>query len=244
MITVDFTLLPVGPGHRVLDLGCGGGRHAFEVYRRGADIVAFDQNENDLAAVADMFAAMRAEGEAPADATAETVKGDALAMPFDDGAFDRVIAAEIFEHIPHDTAAMAELYRVLRPGGIAAVTVPSWLPERLCWALSEEYHTNEGGHIRIYTRAELEAKLKAAGFAVGPHHHAHALHAPYWWIKCAVGPSNDDHPLAVAYHRLLVWDMMRAPALTRTAERLLNPAIGKSVVVYVRKPLAGAGRRG
>ena len=86
-------------------------------------------------------------------ATAETVKGDALAMPFDDNSFDRVIAAEIMEHIPHDTAAMAEMYRVLRPGGIAVVTVPSWLPERVCWALSEEYHTVEGGHIRIYTRA-------------------------------------------------------------------------------------------
>ncbi|PSK97455.1 methyltransferase family protein [Murinocardiopsis flavida] len=199
-------------------------------------MVAFDQNENDLADVATMFAAMRDEGEAPAAAEAETVKGDALNMPFDDGAFDRVIAAEIFEHIPHDTAAMADLYRVLAPGGIAAVTVPSWLPERVCWALSEEYHTNEGGHVRIYTRAELEAKLKAIGFEIGPHHHAHALHTPFWWIKCAVGTANDDHPLAAAYHRLLVWDILQAPRATRVAERLLNPLIGKSVVVYLRKP--------
>lgn len=200
-------------------------------------MVAFDQNENDLAEVATMFAAMRAEGEAPAGTEAETVKGDALGMPFDDGSFDRVIAAEIFEHLPHDTAAMAELYRVLRPGGIAAVTVPSWLPERLCWALSEDYHTVEGGHVRIYTRAELEAKLKAAGFAIGPHHHAHALHAPYWWLKCAVGTDDDRHPAVKAYHRLLVWDMLQAPPATRLAEKALNPVIGKSVVVYVRKPL-------
>ncbi|GLU46699.1 methyltransferase [Nocardiopsis ansamitocini] len=242
LITVDFTLFPVGPGNRVLDLGCGGGRHAFEIYRRGADVVAFDQNENDLADVATMFTAMRSEGEAPGGAEAETVKGDALDMPFDDASFDRVVAAEIMEHIPHDTAAMAELYRVLKPGGIAAVTVPSWLPERICWALSEEYHTNEGGHIRIYTRAELEAKLKATGFEIGPHHHAHALHAPYWWIKCAVGTDNDTHPLASAYHRMLVWDMFTSPRVTRIAERLLNPLIGKSVVVYLRKPRGeGAG---
>lgn len=200
-------------------------------------MVAFDQNTTDLADVATMFAAMRAEGEAPADTEAETVKGDALDMPFDDASFDRVIAAEIFEHLPHDTAAMAELYRVLRPGGIAAVTVPSFLPERLCWALSEDYHTAEGGHVRIYTRAELQAKLKAAGFVLGPHHHAHALHAPYWWLKCAVGTDDDAHPAVQAYHRMLVWDMLQAPPVTRIAEKALNPLIGKSVVVYVRKPL-------
>ncbi|PRY02088.1 class I SAM-dependent methyltransferase [Allonocardiopsis opalescens] len=238
MLTVDFNRFPVRPGDRVLDLGCGGGRHAFELYRRGAAVVAFDRDEAELAGVAGMFAAMRAEGEAPEGARAEAVAGDALALPFPDGSFDRVVAAEILEHIPDDTRAMAELFRVLRPGGIAAVTVPSWLPERVCWALSEEYHTVEGGHIRIYTRAELEAKLKAAGFRIGPHHHAHALHAPYWWIKCAVGVDADEHPAARLYHRLLVWDIMKRPWLTRSAERLLNPLIGKSVVVYLRRPPA------
>ena len=67
-------------------------------------------------------------------------------------------------------------------------------------------------------------------------HHAHALHAPYWWLKCAVGVDKGEHPLVKGYHRMLVWDMMRAPRVTRLAERLLNPLIGKSLVVYLRKP--------
>ena len=175
---------------------------------------------------------------------ARTVTGDALAMPFPDDSFDRVIISEVLEHIPHDTAAITELYRVLRPGGVAAVTVPSWLPERLCWALSEDYHTTPGGHVRIYTRAELQAKLKAQGFRIGPHHHAHALHTPYWWIKCSVGPHNDEHPLARAYHRLLVWDILSAPKITRRTEQLLNPIAGKSLVVYVRKPLGTTPAKG
>jgi SAM-dependent methyltransferase len=220
----------------VLDLGCGGGRHAFEVYRRGADVVALDMNAAELHDVAVMFAAMREAGEAPDGTAAGTAVGDATAMPFADGCFDRVIAAEILEHILDDQRAMNELARVLKPGGRAAVTVPSWLPERVCWALSEDYHNTPGGHVRIYTRVELEAKLKRSGLAVGGHHHAHGLHSPYWWLKCAVGVHDDRHPLARAYHRLLVWDIMKRPAVTRLAERALNPVLGKSLVVYLQKP--------
>jgi SAM-dependent methyltransferase len=220
----------------VLDLGCGAGRHAFEVYRRGADVVAFDMNPAELRDVAIMFDAMRAAGEAPAGADARTAAGDATAIPFADASFDCVIAAEVLEHILDDQGAIDELARVLRPGGLAAVTVPSWLPERLCWALSEDYHNTPGGHVRIYTRVELEAKLKRSGLTVGGHHHAHGLHSPYWWLKCAVGVHNDGHPLARAYHKLLVWDIMKRPLLTRAAERVLNPLLGKSLVIYLRKP--------
>ncbi|MFV2172857.1 class I SAM-dependent methyltransferase [Actinomadura sp. LOL_016] len=237
MLTVDFQRFRVAPGDRILDMGCGAGRHAFELYRRGAHVVAFDQDADELAGVEKMFGAMRLAGEVPADAAAETVRGDALELPFPDDHFDAIVASEVLEHIPDDMRAMRELMRVLRPGGRLAATVPSWLPERVCWALSEDYHTAPGGHVRIYTRAELEAKLKSTGFAVGGHHHAHGLHAPYWWIKCAVGVENDGNPLAKAYHQLLVWDIMKRPLATRVAEQVLNPLIGKSVVVYCNKPV-------
>jgi hypothetical protein len=133
---------------------------------------------------------------------------------------------------------MAEVHRVLRPGGVIAITVPTWFPERICWALNEEYHAPfvTGGHVRIFTEAELRRKMRASGLVPGTSHHAHALHSPYWWLKCAVGPTNTDHPLVRAYHRLLVWDITKAPKVTRLTERLLNPVLGKSLVVYARKP--------
>ncbi len=238
MLTVDFDRLGLAAGERVLDMGCGAGRHAFEIYRRGADVVAFDHDGDELAGVLDLFAAMRDAGEVPAGAESDIKQGDALSMPFADEEFDRVVAAEVLEHIRDDTVAIAELVRVLRRGGTIAVTVPRWFPEKVCWALSDAYHEVEGGHVRIYSRGELVAKLEAAGLVLVDKHHAHALHAPYWWVRCAVGVDNEAHPLARAYHRVLVWDIMRRPRATQLAERALNPLLGKSVVLYLRKPHA------
>jgi SAM-dependent methyltransferase len=239
LLTVDFSKFPINPGDRVLDLGCGAGRHAFEAYRRGARVVAADLDLAELSPVRSMFAAMRAEGEAGPPAGAAAFSADATNLPFPDGAFDAVIAAEILEHLPNDAAAMAEITRVLRPGGTVAVTVPAWLPERICWALSSDYHEVPGGHVRIFTRGELTAKLAAAGLEPLGSHHAHGLHSAYWWLKCAVGVHDDDHPLVQAYHRLLVWDIMRKPALTRLSEAALNPLIGKSLVIYAKKTNPG-----
>lgn len=236
MLTVDFDRLGLRRGDRVLDMGCGAGRHAFEMYRRGGDVIAFDQDGDELAGVLDLFGAMRDAGEVPDGAEADIKQGDALSLPFADAEFDRVVAAEVLEHIPDDEAAIAELARVLRPGGTMAVTVPRWLPEKVCWALSDAYHEVEGGHVRIYRGHELVARLEAAGLVYEGRDHAHGLHAPYWWLKCAVGVTDDRHPAVRAYHRMLVWDIMEKPLATRLAERALNPLIGKSLVLYLRKP--------
>ena len=88
----------------------------------------------------DVFVAMAEAGEVPDGAEADVKEGDALSLPFADGEFDRVVAAEILEHVPADIQALAELVRVLRPGGTIALTVPRWLPEVICWKLSDEYH--------------------------------------------------------------------------------------------------------
>jgi SAM-dependent methyltransferase len=235
VLTVDFRKFPINPGERVLDIGCGAGRHAFELYRRGAHVVAADLDVEELGPVNGMLAAMRAAGDIPPRAGAVALCADTTNMPFPGNCFDKVIASEILEHVPDDRLAMAEIARILRPGGVAAVTVPSWLPERVCWALSREYHEVPGGHVRIFTKSELTGKLTAVGLTVTGSHHAHGLHAPYWWLKCAVGVGNDKHPAVRGYHKLLVWDIMRGPAATRLAEKALNPVVGKSLVMYAVK---------
>ena len=229
MLTVDYERLSVHKGQLLLDLGCGRGRHTFEALRRGASVVASDLDPGVLKEVRDMAGAMQLAGET--EAGFDCVPGDATRLPFSDASFDRVIASEVFEHIPDDETGYAEVARVTRPGGLVAVTVPRFWPERVCWALSTDYHANAGGHVRIYKRPEVEAKLERAGLRPYSFHHSHALHAPYWWLKCAIGDAAPSR----GYHRMLVWQIEKAPSLLDRVEHSLNPVLGKSLVVYAQR---------
>jgi SAM-dependent methyltransferase len=235
MVTVDFDRLDLAPGARVLDLGCGSGRHTAAAYRRpGARVVGVDLARGDLAAARQrlqLHDRLDAHGRGRWDLCA----GNALRLPFADGCFDLVVCAEVLEHVRADGGVLTEIARVLRPGGELAVSVPRRGPERLCWRLSADYAAAEGGHVRIYRKPALCARLRRAGLEPHRHHYAHSLHTPFWWLKCLVGPRRTDARLVNLYHRFLVWDLMKKPRLTRALERLLNPILGKSLVVYCKK---------
>lgn len=192
MITVDYDRLGLRAGEHMLDLGCGFGRHAYEAMRRGASVIACDLGLAELQQVHAMYASMVEAHELPDGVHCQSVNGDATKLPFADEAFDRVLASEVFEHIPDDEAAFAELFRVLKPGGTMAVTIPARLAEKVCWMLSNDYHAPAvpGGHVRIYAKSEVQAKMRASGAEPIDSHHAHGLHAPYWWLRCAVGPAK------------------------------------------------------
>jgi SAM-dependent methyltransferase len=237
VLTIRLDQLGVHPGDLVLDAGSGFGRHAFALARLGANVVALDYASDEVASTRATFAAMAEAGEIAQERLAGGLQGDATRLPFADASFDSVITSEVLEHIQADTAAITEFARVLKPGGTFAATVPTWLPEKINWMLSDEYHAPKsvGGHVRIYTATELNAKLRSAGLAITGSHHAHALHSPYWWLKCAVGVRRDDHRLVKAYRRLLEWEIVTQPRSLRLVERATAPLFGKSYIVYARK---------
>ena len=111
--------------------------------------------------------------------------------------FDRVITCEVLEHIQDDVggdrrAGAACSSRAAR----SPATVPTWCPEKINWMLQRRVPRAQVASAATCasTRAtELKAKLRAAGLDVTGSHHAHALHSPYWWLKCAVGADDDDH---------------------------------------------------
>jgi ubiquinone/menaquinone biosynthesis C-methylase UbiE len=234
MQTVDFAHFPLAAGDWVLDLGCGEGRHVISAYV-AADVhsIGVDLSLDDLRTTREKFEDF-AELDNPAKSFGLS-SANALQLPFADNSFDKVICSEVLEHIPDYRGALAEIRRVLKPGGLFCASVPRRWPEQICWALSEEYHNTPGGHIRIFRADELRGDIERLGFSRYHRHWAHALHVPFWWLKCLFWNNQEQNWLVRQYHRLLVWDLMEAPVLTRAAEKLMNPVMGKSVVMYFRK---------
>lgn len=238
MKTVDFKLLPLESGDVVLDLGCGEGRHVISAYVE-ANVHSFgvDLCLDDLKTTAGKFSDF-AEPDNP-EKSFGLSSADALHLPFADNTFDKVICSEVLEHIPDYNGALSEIERVLKPGGLFCASVPRRWPEKICWVLSEGYYNTPGGHLRIFRSNELRDEIEGLGFTHYSRHWAHALHAPFWWLKCLFWKTQDSNWLVKQYHRLLVWDLLENPAFTRILEKTMNPIMGKSVVMYFRKEAAG-----
>lgn len=239
MQTVNYKHVDLSAGDKVLDLGCGEGRHVISAYLE-ADIqaVGVDLGFDDLKITAEKFR----DFDQPNNGNKSfgLSVANALTLPFADDTFDVVICSEVLEHIPDYQSALGEIERVLAPGGTFVASVPRAWPERICWAFSSAYHEVEGGHLRIFNAAALRGEIEQRGFDYHRRHWAHALHAPFWWLKCMLWERQDQSKLIAWYHKLLVWDLMERPWLTRTLETLLNPLMGKSVVMYFQKQETGA----
>ncbi|TGY88284.1 SAM-dependent methyltransferase [Marinicauda algicola] len=239
MITLDLDSLGLEDGMRVLDLGCGRGRHlhAFYWHDKALDVVGLDLDFNDLNAAIDGFFELPPPPPEPARSAVFTV-GDAGRLPFADDSFDRVICSEVLEHLPDVEAALAEIDRVLKPGGRFALSVPRYWPEAVCWTLSDGYRNTPGGHVRIFRDHLLRRQVERLGYRFYRRHWAHALHAPYWWLRCAKWARQEESRSVAAYKKLLEWDLLEAPRLTRWTEKILNPVLGKSVALYFEKEAA------
>ena len=233
--TIDFNRLNIRPGDRLLDLGCGEGRHSISAYLLAdAEIVGLDLGLKDLKTAKERL--MDFPTPPSKGGYCAFIQGSGHELPFPDNTFDHVICSEVLEHIPDYPSFLREINRVLKPGGLFAVSVPRYFPEWVCWQLSDAYHQVEGGHVRIFQASHLRQHIQSIGFEFLSRHWAHSLHVPYWWLKCLFWNRSEEHFLVTQYHRLLVWDLMQRPWLTQFLDRLLNPFLGKSVVMYFRQP--------
>lgn len=230
LLTVDLERLDVRAGHRLLDAGCGEGRHCFGALDRGARVVGLDL---DRASLDRAHGPLRARAREVGSKGA-MLHGNTFHLPFADASFDRVICSEVMEHVHDYPAACRELARVTRPRGRVAVTIPTATSEHLYLRLGDEYFESPGGHIRIFRPRDLSRALAAAGLASVGVGFAHALHTPYWALRSVAGLGRADESALVRAYRVFLLRATQSPLMSRL-ERALNWICPKSVVLYAEK---------
>ncbi len=245
MLTVDPDRLALRRGMTVLDAGCGQGRHAVDLLRRGCRTFALDLNPDDLRYARYLLRALQ-RGDIPAPPTEAdsptpapgpgpgiAVRGNTLALPFPDAAFDRIVCSEVLEHVDDPRRATAELVRVLKPSGLIAFSVPTPVTEWCYRFSSDDYFNTPGGHVRIFTLPRLRRLLASEGLSVVDLHFEHAFHSLYWWVRCVFGLHDESHVASRHFKKVLTHQLF-SPSLLR-AERWANWVLPKSMVVYARR---------
>lgn len=205
----------VTPGLQVLDVGSADAPSATWFHARAARRVALDIDPRGL--------------------TTDGVCGSAVSLPFASHSFDAVAAFDVIEHVDPETAAVSELHRVLRPGGMLLVSVPAYQ-----WAWSD--HDVANGHHRRYTRGRIVDVLTAGGFTIERATYAFSTVFPMFAAERLARRLRRNRP----GHALDIATVPRLPrplnaalrGLCRVDERLLRSRDlpwGSSVMIAARR---------
>lgn len=170
---IIFDNLELEEGSKLVDIGCGRGFYlkALKKFWPKLKITGVDLNEKYLEETERNLVGLRVK----------LIKANAEKLPFADNSFDRIIVSEVLEHVSDDRKALAEIHRVLKPAGIAMISVPNanypllWDP--LNWFLEKCFEKHIPSNIwwlagiwayhkRLYEKKDLTKKIKEAGLKI------------------------------------------------------------------------------
>ena len=231
METFNFNLLNLKKIKKVIDVGCGNGRHLKSLGFKLTDseIIGIDQSASEITKLNKEFN----ESVCKNGNAYKFITGDIRDMDVPDNSQDLVVCSEVLEHVPNFEAVLEECYRILKPGSVMLISVPSYFPESLCWKYSKKYMQTPGGHIRIFKKNFLKERFKALNLKLFKHHREHALHSIYWIIRAR--NNMEENNFLKSFHNLLVRQMFGQAKFSFALEKLLNPFFGKSECFYLRK---------
>jgi len=168
-----------GPIGKVLDIGCGNGRHMEVALENGTDAVGLDLSSNLLDICSERFAG---------NGQVDLVKGDAISLPFGNGVFDRVLCIAVLHHVPSRRKrqhVLGEMFRCLKNGGVAQISVWNFDQDRFRTLFNKHsrddfpgvfgdvtipWHKSDGRVVdrfyHLYTKEELEDELIRSPFSI------------------------------------------------------------------------------
>lgn len=233
MLTFNLNRINLSANSKVLDLGCGEGRHIFGALDEYKDIycVGLDQDIPSL----DVCKEGLVFFEELNTGSTIFIQGSVYNLPFEDDAFDLVICSEVLEHLDDYHAAIKEIYRVLKPQGKFLPSVPSYWPERICWALSDNYQNMPGGHVRIFKKLQVINEIIDHGFIYQNSERFHGFHSAYWWLRCLFWGNQDSNYFVRLYKKFLEYHIIQNPPWLNNLEKFINPIFGKSIAFYFEK---------
>jgi SAM-dependent methyltransferase len=223
---VSPTQLGLEPGSVVLDIGCADGRGTVRIADYGYVVIGVELLES-------LLDSLRAGSE-----TRDLIacRGDATSLPMPDASVDGVALIEVLEHIPETAATLAEIRRVVRPGGRVCIAVPTGYSERIYGRLHPRYVAN-AEHIHRFDRRGLTAQLEAAGITVERVATRNLAPATSWLIHALLRTDADatgkvlrrawiDRWVAGGY-----WALRKMPVV-RSLVAWLEARVGKSWYFY------------
>jgi SAM-dependent methyltransferase len=165
----ELSRLALAREAKILDIGTGTGANLRMLAELGfRDVAGVDASDEAI-----RFCAEKGLGKVE--------KGDVCALPFADGSFDLALATDIIEHVDDDRRALAEIFRVLKPGGAALITTPAF-PS--LWGLQDEV----SHHKRRYRVGGLLSKLRQSRLLpLRCYHFNFLLFAPIWLARRLIG---------------------------------------------------------
>ena len=185
------------PGPRVLDAGAGQGTMTVKLEQLGFEVTSTDVSS-------------AAVDRLRRNANGDVHQASVTDLPFDDGIFDGAVLGEVLEHVEDDGGALAEIARVLRSGGVLALSVPA---NPKLYGPSDEW----AGHVRRYARPQLLAlcaeagfgvrRCSAWGFPVSRLYHRH-VYEPYLERRGPHRPGGRHQPLLTALGAVLQLDRL------------------------------------
>jgi len=170
----------LAPGNLILDAGCGSGSLLIALAKKGYRLRGVEFSEGFVAMV------QKKIDEAQLGNVAAVSPGTLTRLEFPAECFDAVVCGEVLEHLQDDRQAVQEFHRVLKRGGICAVSVPA---HPLLWDETDEW----AGHVRRYRKRELVDLFERNGFR--------AEKAMFWGF-----------PSVLLYHKLIFLPWMKRAA--------------------------------